>query len=85
MDVGNALKTLRAQKAINQKSIAKYLNIERSTYARIEENQTQLTILLGVKIAAYYGMEFNYFALCLEYERYLNCPTTERLVKASVN
>ncbi|WP_293299340.1 helix-turn-helix transcriptional regulator [Pedobacter sp. UBA4863] len=82
MNIGNVLKKLREYKAISQKSVAYYLNIERSTYARLEENQTQLTIALAVKIAKFYGMEFNYLALCLEFERYLLCATTERLVKS---
>ena len=82
MNIGNVLKKLRGYKSARQKTVADYLSIERSTYARLEENQTQLTILIAYKIAGFYGMEFNYFALCLEFDRYINCSATERLVKS---
>ena len=80
MDIGNVLKKLRDYKGCNQKVVAEFLNVERSTYARLEENKTQLTVALATKIAKFYGMEFNYFALCVEFERYLCCIETERLV-----
>ena len=84
MNVGHVLKKLRAYKAVSQQAVAVFLNMDRSTYARLEENKTELTITMAEKIAKFYGMEFNYFALCLEFERYLNSPTTERLVKNSI-
>jgi transcriptional regulator with XRE-family HTH domain len=85
MNVGHALKKLRAYKAVSQQAVAYSLNMERSSYARLEENKTELTIALAEKIAKLYGMELNYFVLCLEFERYLNSPTTERLVKNTLD
>lgn len=80
MDIGKALIKLRYYKGCNQKVVANFLNIERSTYARLEGNKTHLTISLATKLATFYGMELNYFSLCLEFERYLCCITTERVI-----
>lgn len=80
MNIGNVLKKLREHKACSQKTIANFLHIERSTYARLEENQTQLTVTLSVKIAQFYGMELDYFVLCLQYPHFLCNSTTLRLI-----
>lgn len=80
MNIGNALQKLRKHKRINQQVIASFLNMDRSTYARLEENQTQLTFPLADKVASFYGMELEYFVLCLKHQHYLHNSTTLRLV-----
>lgn len=80
MNIGNVLKKLREHKACSQKTIANFLLIERSTYARIEDNQTQLTITLAEKIAKFYGMELDYFVRCLQYPHFVCNSTTLRLI-----
>lgn len=83
--IGNLLKTLRSYKGVSQNEIANALFVQRSTYSKIEQGQTSLTIDLAVRIASFFGMEFNYFALCLEFEKYLYSSATQRIVKSKKN
>ena len=78
--VANLLKTLRNYAGINQTTIAEALFIRRSTYAKIEQEKTALTVQLALKIAKFYGLKFHHLAQCLENEVHLNSILTKRKV-----
>ncbi len=80
MDIGKTLRIFRNIKKVSQSNVAKALNMERSTYAKLEQNLTMLRMDVAQQIAEFYGMELYYFARCLEYERFISDPTTSRLI-----
>jgi len=60
MKYGDRLKKLRESKRISQQQLAEKLNINRSTYARYELNQTQPDYETLQKIANFYGVSTDY-------------------------
>lgn len=80
MNIGLTLKTLRKMRGASQETVANALHIERSTYSKLETNKVMLRVDMGIKIAEFYGFEFNYFALCLEDQFILKNSTTARLI-----
>lgn len=60
MKYGDRLKKLRESKKISQQQLAEKLNINRSTYARYELNQTQPDYETLQKIANFYGVSTDY-------------------------
>lgn len=60
MRYGDRLKKLRESKKISQQQLAEKLNINRSTYARYELNQTQPDYETLQKIANFYGVSTDY-------------------------
>src|SRR5690606_30248978 len=60
MKYGDRLKKLRESKKISQQQLAEKLNINRSTYARYELNQTQTDYETLQKIANFYGVSTDY-------------------------
>lgn len=82
MNVGKVLKKLRKYKGVTQENIANFLNLERTSYAKLEKDKTMLRLDTAKLIAIFYGFELHYLILCMEYENYVNNPTTIRLIKA---
>ncbi|WAC41385.1 helix-turn-helix domain-containing protein [Pedobacter sp. SL55] len=82
MNVGKVLKKLRKYKGVTQENIANFLNLERTSYAKLEKDKTMLRLDTAKLIAIFYGFELHYLILCMEYDNYVNNPTTIRLIKA---
>lgn len=82
MNVGKILRKLRKYKGVTQETIASFLNLERTAYAKLEKDKTMLRLDTARLIAIFYGFELHYLILCLEYEHYVNNSTTQRLIKA---
>ncbi|MFN0255800.1 helix-turn-helix domain-containing protein [Pedobacter ureilyticus] len=82
MNVGKILRKLRKYKGVTQENIATFLNLERTSYAKLEKNKTMLRLDTAKLIAIFYGFELHYLILCIEYDNYVNNPTTIRLIKA---
>lgn len=80
MNIGSVLKRLRQYKGVTQEKVASFLNLERSSYAKLERNKTMLRLNLAKEIADFYGLELHYFILCIEHDSYLRNNTTVRLV-----
>ncbi len=82
MNVGKILRKLRQYKGVTQENIATFLNLERSAYSKLEQDKTMLRLDTAKLISVFYGFELHYLILCMEYDHYLNNPTTLRLIKA---
>lgn len=82
MNVGKILRKLRKYKGVTQENIATFLNLERTSYAKLEKDKTMLRLDTAKLIAVFYGFELHYLILCMEYDNYVNNPTTLRLIKA---
>ena len=82
MNVGKILRKLRKYKGVTQENIANFLNLERTSYAKLEKDKTMLRLDTAKMIAVFYGFELHYLILCMEYDNYVNNPTTIRLIKA---
>lgn len=82
MNVGKILRKLRKYKGVTQENIATFLNLERTSYAKLEKDKTMLRLDTAKLIAIFYGFELHYLILRMEYENYVNNPTTLRLIKA---
>ncbi|MBQ4101496.1 MAG: helix-turn-helix transcriptional regulator [Oscillospiraceae bacterium] len=54
------LKSLREDKDIKQKEIAKYLNVSQNTYSQYETGVISLTAEVLIKLADYYGVSIDY-------------------------
>ncbi len=82
MNVGKILRKLRKLKGVTQENIATFLNLERTSYAKLEKDKTMLRLDTAKLIAVFYGFELHYLILCMEYDQYVNNATTLRLIKA---
>ncbi|WP_157800320.1 helix-turn-helix domain-containing protein [Sporolactobacillus pectinivorans] len=60
MDYGKRLKRLRESKNLSQQELADRLQLNRSTYARYELNQTQPDLETLRKIADFYDVSVDY-------------------------
>ena len=54
------LKSLREDKDIKQKEIAKYLNVSQNTYSQYETGVISLTAEVLIKLADYYDVSIDY-------------------------
>lgn len=73
MKVGAKLKMLRKLKGYTQEEVAEKLNIERRTYANLENNFTKMDIDRTKQIAKMYGIELNELMSFNEDEAFANC------------
>lgn len=55
----NVLKQLRVMSGFTQQDIADALKIERSTYTKWEQKETDLTLTHIVRLAKFYGLNAN--------------------------
>ena len=73
MKVGEKLKILRKLKGYTQEDIAEKLNIERRTYANLENNATKMDIDRAKQIAEIYGLKLEEFLNFNESQVFKNC------------
>src|SRR5690554_6247909 len=73
MKVGEKLKILRKLKDYTQEDIAEKLNIERRTYANLENNVTKMDIDRMKQIAKIYGLELEELLNFNEDKAFTNC------------
>lgn len=80
------LRTLRKYKGATQQEAADFLNIERSTYTKMENSKApNLRVDIIEKITQFYGLEDErYTLLCLQHEQVLLSDTTARLITLKV-
>ena len=56
----NNLRSIREEYNLNQKAIAKYLNVDLSTYSRYENEYRDIPIDILIKLAKYYETSTDY-------------------------
>jgi transcriptional regulator with XRE-family HTH domain len=61
MNLGIKLRKLRHEKNISQMDVAIAINIDQSTYSRIESDKLEPKANQLVSISKYFGKEINYF------------------------
>lgn len=60
MSLGNRLRELRMSKGVNQKEVAKMLNVDRSTYGKYETGDSSPDYDKLTKLADYFSVTIDY-------------------------